>query len=566
MLLRSVARHFYNAATHAENGGSSGCQQRLTNSLPQPGASSATIGVPHKARTAGVVGIVTVGVALLGYLREAALAAHFGISATMDAYFAAIFVPNILYVVLIAGTLSPVFIPILLQENPEEHPDKAGITFSVITNFSLLVLVVAVMCGVFTARQWLPVLFPGFSHPTADLAVRLIYIIFPALPFLAAAGILTALLNGFHKFWLAAFTPAFSSISVIAAVLFFHNERAIYAVGIATALGFFLQCLILLPATASLGIRYRPVLDFHHPAIRKLLRLGVPLFLYLVVANVSLVLERNFASRISAGAISTLTYALRLFTVPSNFLAAPLAIVAYPGFAREAVREQRGELAAKTSRLFRLVLFLFLPVTVWIVLNSNAVTRVLYEHGKFSAADSWITSRILAIYSVGIVPNAIAIVLLRCFYAIEDTMTPLLAELVELVFFASAAPFVARRFAIEGLAAARSMTFIIVMAILLAVLARRDLLRFAGIARFLLRTTAATIVMGFTSWISWHFLGMIFDTAGTLGRLAVLVVVLGLSVGIFLWIALALRLEEARQIINMVADLIPGRTHRSSGK
>ena len=195
-----------------------------------------------------------------------------------------------------------------------------------------------------------------------------------------------------------------------------------------------LQCLVLLPGTASLGVRYRPTLDLRHPAIKKVLRLGIPLFLYLAVANAATILERNLASRISAGAVSTLTYALRLFTVPSNFLAAPLAIVAYPAFAREAVREQRGELSAQVSRLFRLLVFVFLPVTVWTILNAVPVTRVLYEHGKFSAADSSITARVLAIYSIGIVPNAVTIVLLRCFFAIEDTITPLLAELVDLGF------------------------------------------------------------------------------------------------------------------------------------
>jgi putative peptidoglycan lipid II flippase len=534
--------------------------------LPEPRveAEIASAFGPRKGRTVGIVGVLTVFVAVVGYLREAALAGRFGISSTMDAYFAAIFIPNILYLVLIAGTLSPVFIPILMQENPDKDPAKASVTFSVITNFALLVLVLIVSCGVLGARIWLPRLFPGFNPFTADLAVRLVYFIFPALPFLAVAGILTALLNGFHRFWLAAFAPAVSSIAVIGAALFLRGDRAIYGVGIATAVGFILQCAVLLPGAASLGVRYRPILDVRHPAVKKLLRLGVPLFLYLVVANASLVLERNLASRISAGAVSTLTYALRLFTVPSNFLAAPLAIVAYPGFAREAVRNQRGELAGQTSRLFRLLIFLFLPATIWTILNATAITRVLYEHGKFSASDSWTTARILAIYSIGIVPNAVAIVLLRCFYAIEDTITPLLAELVDLGFFITAAPLLTVRFGLEGLAAARSVTFFIVMTILTVVLARRGLLRFGGFAQFLLRTIVATLVMGFTIWLSWRFLGPLFDAAGTAGRLMVVCVLLALGAIVFLALAMLLRLGEARQITGTVSDLVPGRGRRGA--
>lgn len=511
------------------------------------------------------MGVVTVMVAVAGYLREATLAARFGISSTMDAYFAAIFIPNMLYMVLILGTLSPVFIPILLQERPSENPAKASVTFSVITNFALMVLISIVVCGVAGARLWLPRLFPGFDPGTSELAIRLVYIIFPALPFLAVAGILTALHNGFHKFWLAAFAPALSSFSVIAATLFSRGQQAIYVIGMATAVGFLVQCLVLLPATASLGIRYRPIFVFRHPAIGKLLRLGIPLLLYLLAANASLVLERNLASRISAGAVSTLTYALRLFAVPANFLAAPLAIVAYPGLAREAARERRGELPNQTSQLFRLVIFIFLPATIWTILNAPVVTRVLYEHGKFSATDSFSTSTILAIYSISILPNAIAMVLLRCFFAIEDTVTPLIAELVELSFFVAAAPWFAHHFGIQGLAVARSITFFIVTAILSSVLARRRLLDLnAGFAQFCLRTAAAAIVMGILSWLGLHLLRSVVNSGNTWERLAIVGLSLGISVGSFLAVARLLKLSQVSLILKTVLDLVPGVRNRGA--
>jgi putative peptidoglycan lipid II flippase len=543
--------------------GKSSPQSSLTNSLPDTQIQTSTYIAPRRARTAGVVSIITVLVAIAGSLREATLAGRFGISVTMDAYFAAIFIPNILYLVLIAGTLSPVFIPILLQQNPKDDPDSASLTFSAITNFALLVFVVIVSVGTLAARLWLPWLFPGFSPSTMEVAVHLVYIVFPALPFLAAAGIFTALLNGFHKFWLPAFAPAVSSICVIAAAFFFYGSRAIYAVAFATALGFVLQCMLLLPGVASVSIRYRPVFDFRHPAIRKLLRLGVPLFLYLAVSNFSGVLERNFASRISAGALSTLTYALRLFTMPANFLAAPLAIVAYPAFALEAARERRGELAGQVSHLFRLVVFVFLPATVWMVLNAPAVTRILYEHGKFSFADSQITSHILGIYSLGIVPNAIAIVLLRCFFAIEDTISPLLAEVVNLGAFVILASVLSTRFGITGLVSAKCMTFFLVMGILIVILRRHRLLKLQGIGPFLLGTAVATAALGVMNWSVWRVAQPMFDSSNTAIKLAITFIGLVLSAGIYLGVALLLRLGEARQIIHTMLDLVPGRSARA---
>jgi len=514
----------------------------------------------NRGRAVGVIGVLTVVVAIAGYLREAALASRFGISTTMDAYFGAIFVPNIVYFVLIAGTFSPIFIPILLQDHPRENPEKASQTFSAITNFTLLVLVAIVFLGLLGAHQWLAMLFPGFSPATIATAVHLVYIVFPALLFLGIAGILTAVLNGFHKFWVAAVAPALSSLAVIAGVFLARGDRAVYVIGAATALGFLLQAVLLVMATASLGIRYRPVLDIHHPAIKKLLRLGVPLFLYLTAANASVLLERNLASQLSAGAVSILTYALRLFTVPSNFLAAPLAVVAYPGFAREAARNQRGDLGNQVSRMFRLVVFLFLPITLWTVLNASPLTRLLYEHGHFVSSDSFITARVLAIYGGAVFPNAIAIVLLRCFFAIEDTITPLLAELIALGTFAATASLFARHFGIEGLAGARTFSFYIVTAVLIYVLSRRkgllklDLLR----SGFLLRTVAASCGMGAVSWAALHFLQSAFDGGNTLLRLGIVFIVLALSGTAFLGVALLLKIGEAKQIVKTVQGWFGG--------
>jgi putative peptidoglycan lipid II flippase len=518
----------------------------------------------RRGRTVGIVGILTLVVAIFGYLREAVLAARFGISSTMDAYFGAVSIPTILYLVLIAGTLSPVFIPILLQQSGGEDRAKASETFSVITNFIILLLTVIISLGVIGAPKWLPLLFPGFSSATVKMAVSLTCIIFPAVLFLALTGILTAVLNGFHRFGLAAFAPVLSSIIVIATALLARGERAIYIVGVATAAGFLAQFLLLVPATAALGIRYRPILDLRHPSIRTLLRLGVPLLLYLAVANAAVFLERNLASRITAGAVSTLAYAMRLFTVPANFFAAPLAIVTYPQFAQEAARKGHGELREKVSRVLRLVVFLFLPITVFAVLNALPVTRLLYEHGRFAPQDSFITAKALALYGIGIFPNAIAIVLLRCFYAIQDTVTPLWTEVLNLGFYVIAASLLARHFGIPGLAIARGASFFPATAILILVLwKKRGLLQFdPDFLGFLWRSVAATLGMGIVSWMSLRLLQPWFDGGNALLRLGTILIGLLMSGATFLIVARLLRLDEARQILNAVRDLLSGSRDR----
>lgn len=518
----------------------------------------------RKGRAIGIVGILTVTVALFGYLREAALAARFGISATMDAYFAAIFIPNILYFILISGTLSPIFIPILAHESAFEDRARISETFSNVANFVLLILSLATAVCVLTARFWLPLLFAGFTVETTALAVRLTYIIFPTVLFLALSGILTAVLNGFHKFALAAFAPALGSIAIITAVLVSRGEKAIYVVGTATAIGFLLQGLILAPAVRGLGIRYHPVLRFDHPAIQKVLKLGIPLFLYLAVANASGFVERNLASHLSAGAVATLSYALRLFLVPANFLVTPVATVVYPSLAREAARENYGALRSEMARTLRIAFFFFLPATLWVILNALPITRLLYERGQFHLHDSLVTSRVLAIYATAILPYAATILALRCLYAIQDTMTPLKAELFDLVYFIVVANLLTRRYGLVGLAISRATTFFLVATIILGVLARK--LKLLTISRhtvgFLLRTVAGSAVMSVLIFLSWHWLQPLFSSGNLVARVAIVGLQLFLGAASFLGAALALRIDESRRVLAMGRGLMATVTSR----
>lgn len=528
---------------------------------------TATDGLAHpvkssRAQIVSAVTILTFIVAVIGYVRDATLAARFGVGATMDAYFGAIFIPTNIYLILVAGTVSPVLIPVLLHGYSDDRKRTSEV-FSVVTNFVLLLFAIVVVCGMVTAHQWLAWLFPGFSPATRAMSLRLIYVIFPALPLLALAGILTATLNGFHKYSLAAFAPALASIAVILTALLAHGARAIYMVAFGTSIGFLAQFLLLVPAVRSLGLHYQPILWLRHPAVVHLVRLGTPLLLYLLVANASLIIERNLASRLSAGALSYITYAMRLFSVPSNFLAAPLVIVAYPYLAREALRPGYGELQNELARALRYIVFVFAPVSVWLIVNAVPVTRVLYERGRFVASDTHIVAHVFQLYAIGVLPNAITILLLRCFYALEDTFTPLWAEGIDLLFFVVCAPVLTRRFGISGLALARGIAFILVGSILTIVLWRgRRLLRINwDLCTFMLQTVLATAVMAVASLALTQLFRSSFERGGIVWRGEIISLQIFFDGTIFLCIAFLLKMPQARRVLRAGVELF----HDASG-
>ena len=189
------------------------------------------------------------------------------------------------------------------------------------------------------------------------------------------------------------------------------------------------------------------------------------------------------------------------------------------------------------------------------------MTVLLYERGQFRPQDSLITSRVLTFYALGILPYAIGVILLRCFYAVQDTVTPFLAEAFNLALYAVAATWLTNRFGIVGLAVTRGLTFYMVTAILLVALSRKkNLLEVdANLLRFALRTALATLVMGVTSWETLHAMRPYFDSGRTPARALVIGCVMAASGGAFLVTSHLLRLQEARQILKTAWDLIPGK-------
>ena len=515
---------------------------------------------PPVARSRGsiliLVSVLTTFVTAVGYFRDAVFASKLGASAGMDAYLAALFVPNTLYLVLVAGTMSPIFMTVFSQHENRSHKE-ALIVFRVTSTFVGLTLSVLVLVGMFTARFWLLLLFSGFTPDQMRLSLQILYIVFPAIVFLGLAGMVSALLNSLAHFTAPALSPAMYAAATVPVLLLAPRDRLIHWVAVATAAGLAAQLFVQLPTAASLGVHWRPDFNFRHPALRQLMRLALPLLAYLVVANASLVIERNIASKLSTGAISIVNYATRLFTIPGNLLIMPLAVVFYPTFAREAAREGRGNLERELRDALRIAVFLALPVTCWMVVHALPLTRVIFERGQFDFTNSTRTAGMLTLYSLGLLPNAVAVILLRAFYAVQDTVTPLLAEAANLACYAWLAPRLAERYGLVGLGAARAGSFVLVGVILLFALRKKlSVLSFTESA-FLVKIACGSFALGATTWAASFLLTDVFQQHGFLVRALITVFLGALGISVYIGICYSLGVREVNSVLKLSYGWLP---------
>jgi len=375
----------------------------------------------------GLVTLFTAMGVILGYARDAIIAAWFGSSSATDAYFVAFMIPSTLNQVVITGTLVPAFLPVFVEYlNAGRHSEGWHIASSV-ANTLLVLLGILVGLGMVGAYVLARFLAPAFSTETTSLVVVLMRIMFPAVAAIGLAGLASGVLNSLDHFAAPVFSSAASSLVMILSFLVLAPSMGIYGLAIATMLGMVAQVAVQLPELARSGVRYSLVFDLQHPGVRKILRLSGPLFLFVALAQTSPVVERIFGSTLPSGTIANLSFAMKINVMPNILFAASLAIVLYPTLSRHAAIRDLSALRQTIGRGITTTLFFAVPSAVWLILAGGPLIRLLFEHGRFTPDDSMATLTFLRAYALGIIPASLGGLLIRSFYSLQDSLTPLIS-------------------------------------------------------------------------------------------------------------------------------------------
>ncbi|HLB29807.1 MAG TPA: murein biosynthesis integral membrane protein MurJ [Dehalococcoidia bacterium] len=423
------------------------------------------------ASTLTVFGLTLLASAL-GYLRESGVAAIFGASAETDAYLVAFFIPNVLFLVLVWGTLTqalvPTFVEYLTTERREEAWHVASSVLNLLTPL-LLALVVAATAG---APLVVRGLAPGLDPEVARSAEDLTRLLMPIMLFLSLSAVVAALLNSVGRFTVPALSPVVGTLMAIVSLFTLGRWIGIYGLALGTLAGSVAQLLVQLPWLARSGFRYSFVFDFRHPGVRRIAFLCGPVALYVALAHASVAVERVIASGLETGSISMLNYAMRIFTMSAAFPVS-LGIVLFPTFSALAATDSWQRLSRQVVRGVNIVIVVITPLSVGFIVAALPLIRLLFERGRFGDQEASTTALILAFFSLGMLPTAATQIFIRALYSARDVVTPAFAEGVNLLLYIPVSIGLARLFEAPGLAVARALTFYVVAAIVFYRLRRR---------------------------------------------------------------------------------------------
>jgi putative peptidoglycan lipid II flippase len=373
----------------------------------------------------------TLASTILGLLREVVSAKYYGTRWEMDTFLAAATIPTILFGVF-NGALISALVPTFSEYLAHREEDEAWRLASTVLNILAIVLTTCAVVGFFTARWYVPLIAHGFPPPQMGVAIRMTRWLMPSIVAVSLSGVLSAMLNAYHRFRSAALVGVAVNAVTIATIVLLNHRIGIYALVLGTALGLTAQMLVQLPSFLSIG-KYRLVIDLHHPGLKRIWILLGPIIVGSAAGQLALFFDRFFASTLSPGFIAGMNYATKLVNFPQQIFAAAIATVIFPLLAAQFARENRRGVARSVVTGLRLVNFITIPSVCAFIVLARPMVQTLFERGTFQASATDLTASLLPYAAIGLVALAANVVLTRCCFACRETVWPVTISVVTVV-------------------------------------------------------------------------------------------------------------------------------------
>ncbi len=538
------------------------------------GAVSSDAGV---LRSSTVMATGTVVSRVTGVLRTSALTAAVGTGLLADAYNTANTLPNIIYILLIGGALNAVFIPQLVRHMTDDDDGGRAYSDRLLTLCGIVLLLITTLAVV--TAPWVTPLYAGDSWTPHQIQVLtdFAYLCLPQIFFYGVYALYSQVLNTRGHFAAPMFAPIVNNVVVIVGcVVFIVVEQSptiatistggILLLGIATTLGVVAQAFVLVPVLARTGYRYRPRFDLKGQGLGRAVTLAKWTIFFVAVNQLTFLVVTRLANTAGAEQAALGTTAPKgsfvyasahlMFVLPHSVITVSVVTALMPRMSRAA---HAGDLAAvrrDISRGMRLIAAALVPATALLGLLAPQVSELLLGYGNAGDAGARAIGQVVQVFTVGLVAYSVYYVLLRGFFAVEDTKTPALVNLfltaVNLGVGYALYRVLPPSQKVSGLAFGYAMAYIATTVVFWLILRRR----FGGLdsyvtIRTFVRLFVAGALAGLAGYVALRLLG---DHAGTgkLGSLLACLVVGPVVLAVFGLVASRLRVTEVVEVLAMV--------------
>ncbi|MGW0412051.1 murein biosynthesis integral membrane protein MurJ, partial [Streptomyces collinus] len=515
---------------------------------------------------------------LTGFVRSALIAAALGLGVLADSFQVAYQLPTMIYILTVGGGLNSVFVPQLVRSMKEDEDGGEAFANRLLT---LVMVALAALTGLamFAAPYLVRALSPTIAAdaPANSVAVTFTRYFLPSIFFMGIHVVMGQILNARGKFGAMMWTPVLNNIVIIVSLGAFiwvygtaaHSHLAVENIppqgqrllGVGVLLGLVVQALAMIPYLRETGFRIRLRFDWRGHGLGKAAMLAkwTVLFVLANQAGAMVVTQLSTAAGKGSGVQGTgfaaYANAQLIWGLPQAIITVSLMAALLPRISRSAAEGDAGAVRDDISQGLRTTAVAIVPIAFgFVALGIPMCTLIFGSAGTTSAVNM---GYMLMAFALGLIPYSVQYVVLRAFYAYEDTRTPFYNTVIVAAVNAGAAGLcyllLPSRWAVAGMAASYGLAYAIGVGVAWRRLRKRlgGDLDGARVMRTYARLAIASVPAALLSGAACYGIGSTLGQ-GVLGSLAALIVGGAVLLGVFFVAARRMRIEELNSLVGMV--------------
>jgi putative peptidoglycan lipid II flippase len=372
----------------------------------------------------------------------------FGTGMVWDAFTVAFKIPNLFRRLFGEGAISAAFIPVFTEQLEKRSRSEAWEFVNIVATMLIIILGAIVLIGE-GSFLIIPRIFQ--VQEKWQLVLKLSIITFPYVFFICLVAFIGAVLNTLRHFFMPAIAPVIMNVCwILGAVLAPYTgeatEKMIYAVAVSIFLSGLIQVIIHIPVLRKKELYYRLTPRFSHPNLKSVFTRMGPIVFGLAIVQINVLIDSiiavGFAAPqnghdtfrlagmtihfpLKAGAASVLYYSDRLIQFPLGVFGIAMATAVFPLFSTHAVREDWDTFSMTFNRALKFVFLIGIPASLALIMLREPIVDLIYKRNQFDEESAYRTSRVILFYSTGIWAYCGLHVLVRAFYSLKDTITPI---------------------------------------------------------------------------------------------------------------------------------------------
>ncbi|OQX51214.1 murein biosynthesis integral membrane protein MurJ [candidate division CPR3 bacterium 4484_211] len=521
--------------------------------------------------SAAVISVMVLISALLGLVRKRLYAGILAAGPDYDTLVAAFRIPDLVFQLLVAGSLNAAFIPLFSRYIVTDKPEGAWKFASLVLNFTLVFFVFLSALGMFFAFPLSQILAPGFSFNQQVQLAHLMRVVFLSPILLGVSSFVGGMVQSFKRFLIPFFSPVVYNLGAIFGILFLYPLFGLSGMAWGIVLGSFLHLLVQLPLLRHLGFRYLFCFSWREPALRELLRLALPRTIWAVISEAKEIIVVRLASMLAAGSISVLDYGQAVVRFPVSIFGASIAQAALPSLSEQVAKGNLKKFRSIFVNSLLQIIYILAPVSVVFIILKIPLVRLVFGTGNFSWSDTLMTSWVVALFSLSLLAQAGKELVVRGFYALRDSDTPVIVGVFSLCLGLVLAVILIPRWGVRGIVLGLSFGFLVEFGLLLGLFLRKAAISLGALLPAVIKIFVSSVVMAAAVYFPVKILDQIFIDTRLVVNLVVLVwVVLTFGGSVYLLLTwflgckqieifflILLKLKNWREVLTSFKDLSP---------